>query len=149
MQIAHWHDNRIILSMHCTLYYKHNCTCHYIDLQTNIITCSQACPNISRSEYILVEIHNIHDCQPNMQNQQDRYQEKTPPPLWLVDKEISLTIQLYSVTLTFFCDQQTCCPKNINVYYVFKIIKLILSENLTSTRFSEVLNLWSLKMWHT
>ena len=23
--------------MHCTLLYKHNCTCHYIDLQINII----------------------------------------------------------------------------------------------------------------
>ena len=33
-------DNRYLRSMHCTLFYKHNCACHDIDLQINIITFS-------------------------------------------------------------------------------------------------------------
>ena len=36
--LLHWSDNRSLLPMHCTLFYKHNCICHYIDLQINIIT---------------------------------------------------------------------------------------------------------------
>ena len=38
--LLHWSDNRSLLPMHCTLFYKHICICHYIDLLINIITYS-------------------------------------------------------------------------------------------------------------
>ena len=45
--------------MHCTLFYKHNCKCH--DQHDYIY--------LSLFKYFLVKIHNIHDGQPNIQNQ--------------------------------------------------------------------------------